>query len=107
MLFRPSDLDVWPMPLSYVNVLDLDILTLGTLDVHGKMYVCLLGQENETDRHRHTHDVKTITPDTSEKWGVKTNKRGQFFFFFGQSITSEDPYIKKSASFLTTPIFLF
>ena len=67
----PHDLDLWPMTLTYKA--DLNILPL---DLHAKKsspYVCPFGRESgnrhtHTDR-RQTHDVKTITPDTSLLWG--------------------------------------
>ena len=60
------------MTLTYE--LDLDILPL---DLHAKIQVCTsvrLGFiARRTDGHTdtQTQDVKTITPDTSETWGVK------------------------------------
>ncbi len=53
-IFLPCDL--WPMTLTYK--LDLDILPL---DLHAKIQMCMSMYV----------DVKTITPDTSETWGVK------------------------------------
>ncbi len=53
--------------------LDLDILPLY---LHAKIQVCmsvrLAGRVRRTDGHTHrqTDDVKTITTDTSETWGV-------------------------------------
>ncbi len=56
------------MTLTYE--LDLDILQL---DLHAKIQVCMsvrsAGIARRTDRH--TNDVKTITPITSETWDVK------------------------------------
>ena len=51
--------------------LDLDILPLD-LHANSSPYVCSFGQDSETDRQtdRLTNDVKTITPITSERWGV-------------------------------------
>ena len=54
--------------------LDLDILPL---DLQAKIQVCmsvrLAVRARHTDRQtdRNTDDVKTITPDTSQTWGVK------------------------------------
>ena len=60
------------MTLTYK--LDLDILPL---DLHTEIQVHMsvrLAVRVVTDRqtHRHTDDVKTITPDTSQTRGVKT-----------------------------------
>ncbi len=58
------------MTLTYE--LDLDILPL---DLHAKIQVCMsvrsavrVVTDGQTDGQ--THDVKTITPDTSQTWGV-------------------------------------
>ncbi len=57
------------MTLTYK--LELDILRL---DIHAKikvcMYVCLARRVRRTHTDRQTHDVNTITPDTSETWCV-------------------------------------
>ncbi len=54
--------------------LDLDNLPL---DLHAKIQVCMSVRLEvrvvTADRHTHKDDVKTITPDTSQMWGVKMN----------------------------------
>ncbi len=67
-IFWPRDLDLWPMTLTYK--LDLDILPL---DLRAKNQDCLFVRSPTrvvTDTHTHTNDVETITPITSETWGV-------------------------------------
>ena len=66
------NLDLWPMTLTYK--LDLDILPL---DLHAKIQVCTsvrsvvrVVTDRQTHTHTQTYDVKTITPDMSETWGV-------------------------------------
>ena len=60
----------WPWPLTY----DLDLLTWPKYAStwpqchNSSMYVRPFTRENEMDAH--TDDVKTITPITSEMWGV-------------------------------------
>ncbi len=68
----------WPWPMTLTYKLDLDILPL---DPNAKNQDCLFVRssarvvtDTHTDTHRHTDDVKTITPITSETWGVKTDK---------------------------------
>ncbi len=41
-------------------------------DLHSKMQVCISvrSRKSESDRDRHTDDVKTITPIILEMWGV-------------------------------------
>ncbi len=68
--FWPNDLDLWPMTLTYK--LDLDILPL---DLHAEIQVRISVRSavrvvTHTQTHTQTHDVKTITPITSETWGV-------------------------------------
>ncbi len=65
-VFWPSDLDLWPMTLTFG--LGLDILPL---DLHTEIQVCMsirlavrVVTHRQTDRH--TDDVKTIAPDTSQ-----------------------------------------
>ncbi len=60
------------MTLTYK--LDLDILSL---NLHAKNQDCLFVRsparvvtDTHTHTHTQTHDVKTITPITSETWGV-------------------------------------
>ena len=53
--------------------LDLDILPL---DLHAEIHVCMsvrlvVRVVTHTQTDTHTDDVKTITPDTSQTWGVK------------------------------------
>ena len=57
------------MTLTYLP--DLDILPLdlhANIQVH--MSVRLAGRVRRTHTHTQTDDVRTITPDTSETWGV-------------------------------------
>ncbi len=64
----------WPMTLTYK--LDLDLLPL---DLPAKIQVCMSVHSTVTVRRadgrtdRQTDDAKTITPITSEMWGVKSN----------------------------------
>ena len=68
----PRDL-LWPMSLTYE--LDLDILPF---DPHAKiqvrMSVCsaIILRRTDTQTHTQTDNTKTITPITSETWGVIT-----------------------------------
>ena len=65
-VFWPPDLDLWPR--------DLDLQTWPRYHSpwptcrNSSPYVCPFGRESG---NTHTDDVKTITPDTSETWGVK------------------------------------
>ncbi len=70
---------VWPMAL--IIKLDLDIVPLNP---HAKIQVCMLINSAVSMRrtHRHTHNVKTITPDgllcipqLSRKWHTNTSAR--------------------------------
>ncbi len=65
----PHDLNLWPMTLTY----KLD-LVIHPLDLHAKIQVCMFVRSarrvRRTHRHTHTDDVKTITLDTSQRWGV-------------------------------------
>ena len=69
--FWPRDLDLWPMALTFG--LELDILPL---DIHAKIQVCMSVRSavrvRRTDGHTDTQtdNAKTITPITSETWGV-------------------------------------
>ncbi len=69
--FRPRDLDLWSMTLTYK--LDLDILPS---DLHAKIQVCMsvllarIVKQTDGQTETHTNDAKTITPITSETWGV-------------------------------------
>ena len=68
--YWPSDLGLWPMTSNFEP--DLDILPL---DLNTKIQVCMsvrLAMRVVLYRHTDTHidDVKTITPDTSQTWGV-------------------------------------
>ncbi len=64
----------WPWPLTYI----LDLRTWPTYPStwpscqKSSPYVCMFGRESETDTHTHaqTDNAKTITPITSETWGV-------------------------------------
>ncbi len=50
--------------------LDLDILSP---DLHSEIQVCPFSRERgNAQTGTHTDDVKTITPDTSQTWGVIT-----------------------------------
>ena len=53
--------------MTFPFTFDIDILPL---DLNAKMQVCPSSYESDTDAH--TDDVKTITPDTSQTWIVKT-----------------------------------
>ena len=56
------------MTLTYQ--LDLDILPLDPhAEIQVRMSVCLAVGARHTDTH--TDNVKTITPDMSQTWGVK------------------------------------
>ena len=68
-IFWPHDLDFQPMTLTY----KLYPSTWPPCE-NSSLYVCLFGRYSEMDRRkdRHTHDIKTTTPITSETWGVKT-----------------------------------
>ncbi len=66
----------WPWPLTY----DLDLLTWPRYPStwlpcqNSSSHVCSFGRESgNRQTHRHTQGVKTITPDTSQMWGVYTN----------------------------------
>ena len=53
----------WPWPLTYE--LDLDILPF---DLNAKIQVCMSVRSAVRVRQTHTHNFKTITPDTSQTW---------------------------------------
>ncbi len=58
--------------MTLTSELDLDILPF---DVHAKIQVrmsirLIVRVVTHTQTHTHTDDVKTITPDTSQTWGV-------------------------------------
>ncbi len=63
----------WPWPLTY----DLDpwywprYPSTWPPCLNSSLYVCLFGRYSETDTHTDTHNTKTITPITSETWGIK------------------------------------
>ncbi len=65
--------------MTLIYELDLDILPLDRQN--SSPYICPFGRESET--HRHTDDVKTITPDTSQKWSVikHESQKGAFYTF--------------------------
>ena len=70
--------DLVTLTLTYK--LDLDILPL---DLHAKIQVCMSARSAMrvvTHAHRHTHDVKTITPIMSETWGVKSIYMSPFLY---------------------------
>ena len=74
--FWPGDLDLWPMTLVYD--LDLDILlTAPPAKIQVCMFVHSARRVRWKDRRTHTHtvDAETITPITSETWGVKIIKK--------------------------------
>ena len=64
----------WPWPLTY----DLDLQTWPRYSStwspcqNSSLYVCPFGRESG-NRHADTGDVKTITPDMSQTWGVMMN----------------------------------
>ncbi len=62
----------WPWPLTYD--LDLDVFPLdlpAEIQVRTSVHSAFIVRRTDGHKHRQTHDAKTITPDTSETWGVK------------------------------------
>ncbi len=75
------------MTLTYK--LDLNILPL---DLHAKIQVHMsvrsarIVRRTDTHTHRQTKDVKTITPITSETWGVNIVSSGEHMPFISPVI---------------------
>ena len=60
--------------MTLIYELDLDILPLAKIQVCTSVRLTFIARRNP-DTHTHTPDVKTITPDTSEKWVVNIADR--------------------------------
>ncbi len=58
----------WPWPLTY----DLDLLTWPRcLEAKIQVSMSVRSLRRARQTHRHTNDVKTVTPDLLQTWGVK------------------------------------
>ncbi len=63
------------------------------LDLYTKIQVCLSGNvSGNTHTDRHTEDVKTITPITSEMWGVKGEKQAPYCRNLLQNVIGTLPF---------------